>query len=278
MQSENPISKGFHFLSGLLGRGWDHLVNALLHYSSRLLSISALYYRLLLLSFTSLEGFRLIWRELVRQVYFTAIQGIHVLIFSALMLGFLVIVHATQQLVKLQGEEYVGWLLVTIVIREVGPVWAAFFVLLHSGSAITVELGTMSVTREVEALKMMGIDPYRFLGVPRFWGLTLSLLALYVLCSFSAILGGFLFAQVFAEIFWSKFWLSFLNSLEWVDLAMGFSKCTSFATLIATVSIYYGFRAENNMEEVARYTSQGSLVALVLCASVDIILTTAYYL
>ena len=90
-----------------------------------------------------------------------------------------------------------GWLLVTIVVREVGPVWAAFFVLLHSGSAITVELGTMSVSREVESLKMVGIDPYRFLGVPRFWGVTFSLMVLYVICMFSAIVGGYLFAQVF---------------------------------------------------------------------------------
>jgi len=179
---------------------------------------------------------------------------------------------------KFQGEEYLGWLLVTIVIREVGPVWAAFFVLLHSGSAITVELGTMSVSREVEALKMMGIDPYRLLGIPRFWGVMFSLMALYVLCVFSAILGGFFFTQLFAEIFWNKFWGSLLNSLTWLDVSMGFAKSSSFGSLIATVSIYFGFQAKNTMEEVARNTAQASLVALVICASVDIILTTAYYL
>lgn len=202
----------------------------------------------------------------------------HVLIFSSLMLGFIVIVHATPKLVMLQGEEFVGWLLVTIVVREVGPVWAAFFVLLHSGSAITVEIGTMAVTREVEALKLLGIDPYRFLGVPRFWAITLSVLSLYVLAAFSAILGGFLFSQIFAEIFWGMFWLSFINSLEWVDVAMGFSKCTSFGMLIATVCIFYGFQARQDMGEVARFTSKATLASLVLCALVDVILTTAYYL
>ncbi len=265
-------------LAGLLGRCLGYLVNLLLDWSSRLLCICALFYRLLLVSFSSLTGYRLIWRELMRQTYFSAIQGMHVLIFSALMLGFIVIVHATPQLVMLQGEEFVGWLLVTIVVREVGPVWAAFFVILHAGSPITVEIGTMSVTREIEALKLLGIDPYRFLGVPRFWALTVSVLSLYVLVAFSAILGGFLFSQIFAEIFWSVFWLSFVNSLEWVDLAMGFSKCTSFGMIIATVCIFFGFQARQDMEEVARFTSKASLVALVLCTSVDIILTTAYYL
>ncbi len=278
MRITSRIGKAIRYLAGFLGHSASYLVHRILDWSSRLLSICALFYRLLLSSFSTLTGFHLLWRELKRQVYFSGIQGMLVLIFSALMLGFIVIVHATPQLVMLQGEEFVGWLLVTIVVREVGPVWAAFFVLLQSGSAITVEIGTMSVTREVEALKLLGIDPYRFLGVPRFWAITLSVLSLYILCAFSSILGGFLFSQIFAEIFWGMFWLSFINSLEWVDVALGFSKCISFGMLIATVSIFFGFQAHQDMVEVARLTSKSSLVALVLCASVNIILTSAYYL
>ena len=59
---------------------------------------------------------------------------------------------------------------------------------------------------------------------------------------------------------------------------MGFSKCMAFGMLIATVCIYFGFQARQNMEEVARFTSKATLAALVLIATVDIILTTAYYL
>lgn len=265
-------------LTAFIVSAGSFLAALLLEWASRLLSICAMFYRLLLASFSSLTGHRLIGRELLRQTYFAGIQGLHVFLFSALMLGFIVIVHATPRLVMLQGEEFVGWLLVTIVVREIGPVWAAFFVLLHSGSAITVEIGTMSVDREVEALKMLGIDPCRLLGVPRFWALTISVLSLYVLCAFAAILGGYLFSLIFAEIFWSMFWLSFINSLEWVDVAMGFSKCILFGMLIATVCIFFGFQVREDMNEVARFTSKASLTAMVMCSSVDIILTTAYYL
>ncbi len=265
-------------LTAFLFSAGSLLANLVLEWASRLLSISALFYRLLLASFSSLTGRRLVGRELLRQTYFAGIQGLHVFLFSALMLGFIVIVHATPRLVSLQGEEFVGWLLVTIVVRDIGPVWAGFFVLLHSGSAITVEIGTMSVDREVEALKLLGIDPCRFLGVPRFWALTISVLSLYVLCAFAAILGGYLFSLIFAEIFWSMFWLSFINSLEWVDVALGFSKCVLFGMLIATVCIFFGFQVKQDMNEVARFTSKASLTAMVLCGLVDIILTTAYYL
>lgn len=272
------LAKALQRLTRLLGHGGTYMVLQVRGWASRFLSLCALFYRLLVTTFSSLTGMRLLWRELVQQVYFSSIQVMPVLIFTALMLGFIVIVYATPQLVMLQGEEFVGWLLVTIVVREVGPVLAAFFVLLHSGSAITVEIGTMSVTREVEALKLLGIDPYRLLGVPRFWAVTLSVLSLYILAAVSSVLGGFLFSQLFAEIFWGLFWLSFINSLEWVDVAMGFSKCIAFGMLIATVCIFFGFQARRDMEEVARFTSRATLTALVLCLSVDIVLTTAYYL
>jgi phospholipid/cholesterol/gamma-HCH transport system permease protein len=160
----------------------------------------------------------------------------------------------------------------------VGPVWAAFFVLLNSGGAITVEIGNMSVNQEIRALRMMGIDPYRYLGVPRFWGITISLVCLYILVVFTAIIGGYLFAQAFAEIFWAKFWLSFVNALQLIDLSVGFAKTTLFAMLIASVSIYFGFSCRINVDEVARNTSQAAIWSLVLVGTTDIILTAAYYL
>jgi phospholipid/cholesterol/gamma-HCH transport system permease protein len=261
-------------LGGLLGRACGRFAARIV----RLLEICAMFHRLLLGVFIGPPFLGLFFRELSRQVYFTAIRRAYILVFTSLMLGMLVIVHATQQLVKFQGEEFIGWLLVTIVVREVGPVWAAFFVLLNSGGAITVEIGNMSVNQEIRALKMMGIDPYRYLGVPRFWGLTISLLCLYILCVFTSIIGGYLFAQAFAEIFWTKFWLSFVNALQWIDLSVGFAKTTLFAMLIATVSIYFGFSCRVNLDEVARNTSLAAIWSLVLIGAVDIILTTAYYL
>jgi len=270
----NFLFKVLRALGRLMGRIWKQFSAQ----ASCLLNICALFYRLLLGAFAGPPCLRLLFRELTRQVYFTALQRAYILIFTALMLGMLVIVHATQQLVKVQGEEFVGWLLVTIVVREVGPVWAAFFVLLQSGGTMTVEIGTMSVNREIEALKMLGIDPCRYLGVPRFWGLTISLVSLYILCVIAAILGGYLFAQAFAEIFWAKFWLSFLNALEWIDLFVGFAKITLFGMLIATVSIYFGFNAHDHMGEVAQNTSQAAIWSLVLIGITDIIMTSAYYL
>jgi phospholipid/cholesterol/gamma-HCH transport system permease protein len=260
-----------------LGKGAHRLGEALLRTPDQPLGMCALFARLVVYSFSRV-GRRIIFRETLKQIYFTALQGIVVVIYSALILGLLVIVHAAQYLAKVQGEEYVGWLLVTLVVRELGPLWVALFVLIRSCTAIIVELGNMSVTGEVEALKTMGIDPYRYLGIPRFWGVTISVAALYVLTVFIAIFGGFLFANLLADVFWGDFWRSFLHSLEWIDLAAGFSRSITFGMIIATVSVYFGFKPQNNLGEVARYTSQGAKICLVLCASMDLVMVTIFYL
>src|SRR5512135_3408236 len=110
----NRLFRGLGALGGLVGRAWGRFAARL----SLMLGICAMFHRLLLGAFIGPPCVGLLFRELSRQVYFTAIRRAYILVFTSLMLGMLVIVHATQQLVKLQGEEFVGWLLVTIVVRE----------------------------------------------------------------------------------------------------------------------------------------------------------------
>ena len=257
-----------------LARWWTGLRRHL----SVILEIFALFYRLLLATFSSRTGFPLLLRESARQVYLTAVKGGFLVCLTALILGLLVIVHTTPHLIEIQGEEFIGQLLVIIVIREVGPVLTAFFVLLRSGTAIIVEIGIMAVGRELEALQIMGIDPQRFLGLPRFWGLTASMVALFILSAITAVLGGFIFAQIFAEIYWEGFWLSLLNALGWLDLMVGLAKVILFGMLIATVSLYCGLQAGRQLNSVVRQTSQGAVLSLLFCGAVDAFLSSVFYL
>lgn len=274
MNPEKPRPGARGIAGSLLGAIWERL----LLYAERYLKISAVFYRLWVVTFTGPPYFRMIFREMVKQVYFTAVQGGYILIFGALMLGMQIILNANEQLAKVRYEDFLGWLLVTIVIRELGPVLAGLFVLVHSGGAVTVEIGTMSVAREIEALHVMGVDPYRYLGVPRFWGVTVSVVCLYLVTAHAAVLGGYLFSQFYADISWTNFKHLFINALQWEDLIVGLIKAAMFGMIISTVAIYAGFEAREDMGEVAKKTAQGALWSLVLCGAMDIIITTAYYL
>src|ERR1700685_545495 len=75
--------------------------------------------------------------------------------------------------------------------RELGPLIAAVLFAGRSGSAFTAEIGTMTITAEVAALKCMGLDPVRFLVVPRVLAAMAMLPLLATLCDLTGILGGY---------------------------------------------------------------------------------------
>jgi phospholipid/cholesterol/gamma-HCH transport system permease protein len=249
-------------------------------YFERYLKTWVVFCRLWVATFTGPASFGMIFRGTAKQIYFTAIRGLYILIFVALMLGLQLILNAQQlaQLVKVPFEEYLGSLLATVVVRELGPVLAALFVLIQSSGAIVSEIGTMSVNREIEALQVMGIDPYRYLGVPRFWAVTISVICLYFVITFCAVGSGYLFSQIYTDISWHNFLHSFSNTLQLADLSIGFIKAAIFGMIISTVAIYAGFESRGDMGEVAKKTAEGALWSLWLCGVMDFFIISAYQL
>src|SRR5437899_8216383 len=84
--------------------------------------------------------------------------------------------------------------MVSVVVRELGPLLAALFVLSRSGAANVIELGTARAFGEVEALEVLGIDPIHYLVVPRVIGMALGIFSLTVYLILVALLSGYLWA------------------------------------------------------------------------------------
>jgi phospholipid/cholesterol/gamma-HCH transport system permease protein len=231
-------------------------------------------------TFAGPASFGTIFRDMAKQIYFTSVRGLFILIFVGLMLGMELILNTQQlaQMVKVPLEEYLGSLLATVVVRELSPVIAALFVLIHSSGAIVSEIGTMSVDGEIEALQIMGIDPYRYLGVPRFWGMTISVISLNFLITFCAVASGYLFSQIYINISWYNFLHAFSNSLQPLDLGVSFIKAAIFGMVISTVAIYAGFESRGDMGEVAKKMAEGALWSLWLCGFMDFLIISAYQL
>jgi phospholipid/cholesterol/gamma-HCH transport system permease protein len=271
MSSTNLIHKGSKALSSLL-------VENFFLYSEGYVKIWTVFCRLWGATFAGLVSSGTILRDIAKQIYFTSIRGIYILIFVGLMLGLELILNTQQiaQMVKVPLEDYLGSLLATVVVRELSPILAALFVLIHSSGAIVSEIGTMSVDGEIEALQVMGIDPYRYLGVPRFWAVTISVICLNFLITFCAVASGYLFSQIYTDISWYNFLHSFSNSLQLLDLGVSFIKAAIFGMVISTVAIYAGFESRGDMGEVANKTAEGALWSLWLCGFMDFLIISAY--
>ena len=97
------------------------------------------------------------------------------------LLGIVLAIQGAGQFEKLGATAMVANLVAFSILREIGPLITAVIVIGRSGSAITAELGTMKVAEEIEALNVMGIDPVKFLVVPRLLAMIIMMPVLTVL-------------------------------------------------------------------------------------------------
>ena len=249
------------------------LWRAFIGWLESLTDIFGLYYRLLGTVGRTFSSRRLMWREFFTQVYFIGARGWPVVALTGLLLGLAIIVYVSAQLKRIQAGQLVGNLLVVVVVRELGPVFTSLLVLLRSGAAMIVEIGSMVIDREIESLELMGVDAEIFIGAPRFWGLIISLGILYGIFLVSAIVGGYLFGQPLADIYWQELWLSFLNALTWQDIVVSAGKILLFGMSLGTVAIYYGFKVEEWRGSLVEQTSQGAVTGLLFLGILNAVLS-----
>lgn len=112
------------------------------------------------------------WRKptrglLARQIVFTGYDAIGFVAVVALMAGISVVVQAQMWMGRLGQAERLGPLLVTVIVRELGPLLVNFIVIGRSATAMAAELAGMKVRREVDVLDAQGLDPLVFLVMPR---------------------------------------------------------------------------------------------------------------
>ena len=153
------------------------------------------------------------------------------------------------------------------VTREFAPVITGILVAGRSGSALTARLGTMKINREIDALRVMGINPVRFLAAPALAALLVMLPALTIWAAMVGLLGAGLYVSADLGMSLSTYFERLLLVVSVDDLLHGLSKSVLFAVLIALVSIVNGSSVTGGAEGVGRATTRSvvhSIAAIVI--------------
>lgn len=176
-------------------------------------------------------------------------------IFLAGALGFLVIGQSVVALARVGAFQYIGTVMVVVVVRELGPLLAAVMVLARVGTANVIELGTARAMGEVEALEALGIDPVHYLVVPRVIGLALGTFSLTVYLILGALLSGYLWVFIQdVPLTPGAYFLQLAGALRGLDFTLLALKTCAFGSMIAIVTCYHGLAQPLRLEEVSRAT------------------------
>src|SRR3989338_2354507 len=221
---------------------------------------------------------KLVWNVIFQQILFTGVEAMKVVTIIALLLGFVTIIQTVTQLPKVGGEALIGKMLVLVVVRELGPMLTAFIIIGRSGTAIAIEIGNMIVNHEIEAIEMMGINPLRFIVLPRLIGVTIAVACLSLYFTIVALFGGFLFSKFFTFYPFPVF-LDHLGSAFGVwDLTVNIMKCTLFGVIVAAICCYRGFTVKFSSTEVPQVTTKAVVGSIYVCFLINAVITAFFYI
>jgi phospholipid/cholesterol/gamma-HCH transport system permease protein len=213
------------------------------------------------------------------EIYRAGVRLLPIVSFLATALGLVVIGQTVSLLNRVGAQEYAGIVMVTVIVRELGPLVTALLVLARVGTAIVIELSTNRATGEVEALEALGIDPVHYLVMPRVLGLAISIFSLTVYMIIVALLAGYLFAFLQdVPLQPGEYFNQLAGSLRWQDFALLALKTVSFGAAIAIITCYQGLARPIRLEEVARATDRAVVESVIACVVLDSLFIVVYLL
>ena len=225
------------------------------------------------------KGFSLVYEITLRQVFFTGVEALKVVVLIALALGTVVTVQAGSRLAFLgRGIDFIFPILIVAILRELGPLITALIVIGRSGTAIATELGNMIVAHEVEAIRVMGINPVYFIVTPRIIGVTIAVIGLAIVFNLVALMAGFFISQWILPISFTGYLRGITGTITAADLILGFLKSTLFGLLIAVTCTYHGLSVRNSPIEVPQAATRGVVSAMLFCFATNAMLTILFYL
>jgi phospholipid/cholesterol/gamma-HCH transport system permease protein len=215
--------------------------------------------------------------EFVNQAVSIGVNALPIVMAMAFIIGLVLALQSSSQLRIFGANIYIVDLTVIAMMAEIGPLITAIMVAGRSGSSIAAEIGTMKVTAEIDALRTMGLNPVRFVVIPKIYGSLITLPFLTILASVAGILGGAVAAYIYLDITPEIFLNRLPEALYRKDILTGIIKSIAFAFIIVITGAFFGFRVKEGAEGVGRSTTSAVVAAITLVIVADLILGLIFY-
>jgi len=208
----------------------------------------------------------------IRSAGFDAIPIVSLLSF---LLGVVIAYQGAAQLRQYGANIFIADLVGLSMVREFGPLLTAILIAGRSGSAYAAQIGTMTVTEEIDAMRTLGIAPLEVLVVPKLLALLVAMPLLTVLADAFGILGGMVMAQAQLDVGYGDFLDRLLKAVSVTAYLVGILKAPVFAAIIAMVGCYQGFQTRGGADSVGRHTTRSVVQAIFLVIVADALLSIA---
>jgi len=192
---------------------------------------------------------------------------------TSVFVGGIMVLQAATYVTEFGAQSLVGWATGWATLREVGPVLIGLMFSGRVGANNTAELATMNITEQLDALRVLAIDPLIYLFVPRLIAMIAMLVCLTAIGDIIALGGGAVVAKLILDLDVRLFFKSLFELIHLQDLWLSLAKAFLFGATIATVSSYFGMRATGGTRGVGRAVNASVVANAVVLFVADYFMT-----
>ncbi|MEN8210132.1 MAG: MlaE family lipid ABC transporter permease subunit [Thermodesulfobacteriota bacterium] len=216
------------------------------------------------------------WAETWMVAERAGVKALPIVALVSFIVGLVMAFQAAIPMKMFGAEIYVANLIGIAMVRELGPLMTAIILAGRSASAFAAEIGTMKINEEIDALTVMGMDPVKFLIIPRIIAATLTTPLLTIFANLVGILGGALVIISFGYPL-ITYYNQVANFVTWQDLTGGLVKCFVFGLIIAATGCIRGYQTLRGPSAVGDSTTRAVVSSIILIAIFDGIFSVVYY-
>ncbi|MCX6124075.1 MAG: ABC transporter permease [Proteobacteria bacterium] len=208
---------------------------------------------------------RMSLRLFMKQCEFTGNMSLGVMILAGIMIGAVFGLQFGEILKIFGAEGMIGAAAGFALTKELAPVIGSFLVTARAGSSMAAEIATMRVNEQIDAMRVMAVNPYNYLVAPRIWA---SIFMMPLLTGIF-ILSGVTDLAVF------------FDKIQWIikprHLLEGMQKSMVFGLIFSSIGCYKGFHAAGGAKGVGKATTEAVVISLVTILVVDFFISYAQY-
>ena len=206
---------------------------------------------------------------IISQMDHAGVRAVPIIALMSFLIGGIIAQQGAFQLRYFGAELFVVDLVGILQLREIGVLLTAIMIAGRSGSAITAEIGSMKMREEVDALKVIGLNPISVLVFPRLVALTFMLPCLTIVANFSALFGACMTTWVYSEITPETFITRLREAIDMSTIVSGMIKAPFMALIIGIVSSVEGLRVGGSAESLGRHVTSSVVKSIFVVILVD---------
>lgn len=206
---------------------------------------------------------------IVSQMDHMGVRAMPIIALMSFLIGGIIAQQGAFQLRYFGAEIFVVDLVGILQLREIGVLLTAIMIAGRSGSAITAEIGSMKMREEVDALKVMGLNPVGVLVFPRLVALTVMLPLLTIVANFTALFGACMTTWIYSSITPDTFITRLREAIDMTSVVSGMIKAPFMALIIGIVSSVEGLKVEGSAESLGRHVTSAVVKSIFVVILVD---------